>query len=103
MSTKKCDKRKSCNEGRHKYTEKRTKPDQTVKNETGTRQSRGTMGNLLNPYSSKIYTQRETKDLVLFWQKGSPFSQWYPSVFTVDDLTFNCAEQFMMYHKTRKI
>ena len=34
-----------------------------------------------------------------FWQTDSPFSQWYPAVFVVDDLRFNCAEQYMMYHK----
>lgn len=33
----------------------------------------------------------------LFWD--GPFSQWYPSEFTVHDLKFNCAEQFMMYGK----
>lgn len=33
----------------------------------------------------------------LFW--NGPFSQWYPSPFIVHHLTFNCAEQFMMYSK----
>ena len=33
----------------------------------------------------------------LFWD--GPFSQWYPSEFTVHHLKFNCAEQFMMYGK----
>jgi ribA/ribD-fused uncharacterized protein len=33
----------------------------------------------------------------LFWE--GPFSQWYPSPFIVHHLTFNCAEQFMMYSK----
>ena len=32
-----------------------------------------------------------------FW--GGPFSNWYPSNFTVDGKTFNCGEQFMMYEK----
>lgn len=27
------------------------------------------------------------------------FSQFYPARFTVDNITFNCAEQFMMYKK----
>lgn len=34
-----------------------------------------------------------------FWQKDSPFSQWYPSPFEVDGHTFGCAEQYMMYRK----
>lgn len=37
------------------------------------------------------------KEYTFFW--SGPFSQWYPSKFTVDGRTFNCAEQFMMYHK----
>lgn len=32
-----------------------------------------------------------------FWR--GPFSQWYPSTFTVNGKTFNCAEQYMMYSK----
>jgi len=34
-----------------------------------------------------------------FFTGASPFSQWYPSSFTVDGVTFGCAEQFMMYGK----
>lgn len=63
------------------------------------------MGNILkhaNKYTDQVYTQKDTKDFVLFWQQGSPFSQWYQSMFTVDELTFNCAEQYMMYNKARK-
>ena len=30
---------------------------------------------------------------------SGPFSQWHPSKFTVDALEFDCAEQYMMYHK----
>lgn len=32
-----------------------------------------------------------------FW--GGPFSQWYKISFTVDGVTFNCAEQYMMAMK----
>ena len=34
-----------------------------------------------------------------FWRSESPFSQWYPAVFVVDGVQFNCAEQYMMYRK----
>jgi ribA/ribD-fused uncharacterized protein len=34
-----------------------------------------------------------------FWRATSPFSQWHHSTFTVDGITYNCAEQFMMYQK----
>src|ERR1700722_19080061 len=37
-----------------------------------------------------------TKDgITLFW--GGWASQWYPSPFLVDNINFNCAEQYMMY------
>lgn len=34
-----------------------------------------------------------------FW--NGPFSQWYPSRFTVDEITFTHAEQYMMYRKAK--
>jgi hypothetical protein len=38
--------------------------------------------------------------MVLFW-RGWP-SQWHPSQFTDETgTTFNCAEQYMMYHKAK--
>lgn len=43
--------------------------------------------------------QKETENFVFFWRKESPFSQWHPAKFTIDGLTFNCAEQYMMYNK----
>ncbi|MGG1651864.1 NADAR family protein [Paenibacillus sp. NRS-1780] len=36
-----------------------------------------------------------------FYRSQSPFSQWYPSVFIVDELEFNCAEQYMMFKKAQ--
>lgn len=38
-----------------------------------------------------------------FWKARSPFSQWHPSEFVVDGKTYNCAEQYMIYHKARTI
>eukprot|EP00123_Amoebidium_parasiticum_P019607 comp27685_c0_seq1/m.47175 comp27685_c0_seq1/g.47175 ORF comp27685_c0_seq1/g.47175 comp27685_c0_seq1/m.47175 type:complete len:179 (-) comp27685_c0_seq1:301-837(-) len=34
-----------------------------------------------------------------FWQTHSPFSQWHRSTYTLDGVTFTCAEQGMMYGK----
>ena len=34
-----------------------------------------------------------------FYRKDSPFSQWHPSKFQIKGITFNCAEQYMMYRK----
>ncbi len=34
-----------------------------------------------------------------FYNNSNPFSQWYMADFTVERLTFKCAEQYMMYHK----
>lgn len=36
-------------------------------------------------------------DFHFFW--SGPFSQWHPSNFTIENVQFNCAEQFMMYQK----
>lgn len=41
----------------------------------------------------------ELEKFTFFWQ--GPLSQWHPSTFTVDGLTFNCAEQYMMYRKAQ--
>ncbi len=39
-------------------------------------------------------------EFTFFWQSGSPFSNWYqPSDFTVDGVTYNCSEQYMMHMK----
>jgi ribA/ribD-fused uncharacterized protein len=42
---------------------------------------------------------KETDRFVLFWD-GWP-SQWHPSTFVVDDVSYGCAEQFMMAEKAR--
>ncbi len=34
-----------------------------------------------------------------FFESNSPFSNWYIASFTIDDITFNCTEQHMMYGK----
>jgi len=34
-----------------------------------------------------------------FW--NGPASQWYPSVFEIDGVSYNCAEQWMMVRKAR--
>jgi ribA/ribD-fused uncharacterized protein len=34
-----------------------------------------------------------------FWKKGTPFSQWHPSTYTVDGFTYSSAEQGMMHGK----
>lgn len=40
---------------------------------------------------------KTTDTMVLFY--GGPFSQWYASKFTIDGITYNTAEQFMMAMK----
>lgn len=41
-----------------------------------------------------------SEQFTLFWGER-PFSQWSPSTFTVDDATYNCAEQYMMAMKAK--
>lgn len=38
-----------------------------------------------------------------FWKSDSVFSQWYPCNFTVDEITYTSAEQYMMHQKAGKI
>ena len=40
-----------------------------------------------------------TEHVVLFWQPPSCFSQWSPSSFVVDNVSYSYAEQFMMAEK----
>jgi ribA/ribD-fused uncharacterized protein len=40
-------------------------------------------------------------NFTFFWHSPSPFSQWHPAIFTVKDILFTSAEQFMMYCKAK--
>lgn len=40
-----------------------------------------------------------TCKFTFFWRKDSPFSQWHPAEFTVNEVEYNCAEQYMMHQK----
>lgn len=39
------------------------------------------------------------KEYFFFYGSKSPFSQWYKSSFTVENIHFTCTEQYMMYKK----
>ncbi|NDI35490.1 NADAR family protein [Chengkuizengella sediminis] len=36
-----------------------------------------------------------------FWRTASPFSQWHKCNFIVDQILFNCTEQYMMFMKAK--
>ncbi len=40
-----------------------------------------------------------SEKFTFFW--NGPFSQWYPSKFKIDDVEYNCCEQWMMAEKAR--
>ena len=42
-----------------------------------------------------------SSQLLLFWDRSSIFSQWYPSTFTVDTEHYCCAEHYMMSEKVK--
>lgn len=42
---------------------------------------------------------RKTERYTLFFRPECPFSQWYPAKFTVNGVTYVCAEQYMMHQK----
>ena len=37
------------------------------------------------------------KQFIFFW--SGPFSNWYKTNFTIDGITYNCAEQYIMHQK----
>ena len=37
-----------------------------------------------------------------FWNNRTPFSNWYPSIFTWGGITFSRGEQYMMYRKAMR-
>lgn len=43
--------------------------------------------------------QMASEKYTFFFGINSPYSQWHPASFTIEDITFNCAEQYMMYKK----
>jgi len=43
--------------------------------------------------------RRVGRDILLFYTKASPLSNHYPTQFTVEDITYNCMEQYLMYQK----
>ncbi|XP_063414875.1 uncharacterized protein LOC134696847 [Mytilus trossulus] len=51
--------------------------------------------------TSRRYDTANDREFEFFWKSHSPYSQWYLSDFTVDGITFNCTEQFMMYSKAK--
>lgn len=42
---------------------------------------------------------RITDKYLFFWSDDSCFSQWYPSTFIIDNVEYNCVEQYMMAEK----
>ncbi|XP_063404366.1 uncharacterized protein LOC134687837 [Mytilus trossulus] len=55
--------------------------------------------NVLSENNCHELKQKALEQFVFFSKPDSPYSQLYLSEFTVDGLTFNCAEQFVMYSK----
>lgn len=59
-----------------------------------------TSGTLTKSDLSKSHPHITGKDkFEFFYGNKSPFSQHHPATFTIDGVTFNCAEQYMMYEK----
>lgn len=45
------------------------------------------------------FIDRDTPDVYYFW--GHICSQWFPAEFVIDDVWYNCTEQYMMAEKAR--
>lgn len=50
-------------------------------------------------FSEDNLNKTTKNDFVFFFGKDSPFSQFHPVYFSVDNKQYNCAEQFMMHQK----
>ena len=48
---------------------------------------------------SRALDNDRDETFTFFFGSKSPFSQWHPSEFEVEGVTYNCAEQFMMHRK----
>ncbi|XP_071135236.1 uncharacterized protein [Mytilus edulis] len=55
--------------------------------------------NFLSEKNCQELKQKALEQFVFFWKSDSPYSQLFLSEFTVDGITFNCAEQFTMHSK----
>lgn len=53
---------------------------------------------LMTPEQAQLFKQACEK-FEYFWLDECVFSQWYPSVFYIDNMKFTNAEQYMMYQK----
>ena len=42
---------------------------------------------------------KQSDELILFYTKSHPFSNFHPAKFEVDGQEFNCVEQYLSYHK----
>lgn len=62
--------------------------------------------NVERPKNQKIFWDKDLPNgkhlYECFWEKHSVFSQWYPCKFTVDEITYRSAEQYMMHQKAGK-
>ena len=55
-----------------------------------------TASDRLAPSTFDHSLEYSTDKVVLFWRPPSFFSEWSPSSFVVDDVSYSCAQQFMM-------
>ena len=61
-------------------------------------------GDIADPNSNTAFDptlECSTDKVVLFWQPPSYSPPWSSSSFSVDDVPYSCAEQYMMAEKTR--
>lgn len=84
----------------------RAQPYNKGRRATSTNKSKGGTSKEQKAMSSSWHTEQEsgTASPIFFWKPHQPwglFSQWYMVPFTdpLTGMTFNCNEQYMMYHK----
>lgn len=82
-----------------KITDKKSLQDDGKENCVG--ESRERLKNQKRLWNRNLPNEKHL--YVYFWKRQSVFSQWFHCIFTVDDITYSSAEQYMMHQKAGKI
>ena len=53
-------------------------------------------------HTKRLNSQNGKESFTFFYTTESPFSQFFPCNFILEELEFTCAEQYMMYQKASK-
>lgn len=59
------------------------------------------IGDIPPEINPSVTSTRISHDVLMFYGKTSPFSNFFPAPFTEGDIMFSCSEQYYQYHKAK--